>query len=38
MRGHSDTALIGLKLVIFFMILFGGIWWAMSSAIGAWHS
>ena len=29
----GDKSLAGLKLVLFFMALFGGLWWLMSTAL-----
>ena len=33
MLGHDRRSYIGIKLVLFFMALFAGLWWGLSTAI-----
>jgi len=35
LRGSSRDYL-GVKLVLFFMALFGGLWWLLSTAVDTW--
>jgi hypothetical protein len=37
MKGAGNRDSLGLKLVLFFMLLFGGLWWLMAMAVSGWH-
>jgi hypothetical protein len=36
MRGQSNSGFVGVKLVLFFMLMFGGVWWLMNQAVSIW--
>ena len=38
MWGSGSRNLVGLKLVLFFMALFGGLWLLAAMAVSHWHS
>jgi len=35
MLGHGSGSYVGVKLVLFFMALFAGLWWLLSAAVDA---
>ena len=34
MLGHGHRDYTGMKLVLFFVALFGGVWWLLSNLVG----